>query len=157
MWVLPTPFTNYMLCVPDDSMISLLPTLTPPNPSLPTSHVPPPTAFASLCCTFMKNWVGALSTIPREHPGVNTLVLAYRCSLYICISIYRLSAVRCVLCCMDLGHRCMDSRVPSVPVSMGIRHVVDRRRATPAHTRQQYFNAVDSTNVEGACTGTRAA
>ena len=27
---MPTPFTNYMLCVPDDSMISLLPTLTPP-------------------------------------------------------------------------------------------------------------------------------
>ena len=48
----------------------------------------------------MKNWVGALSTIPREHPGVNTLVLAYICSLYICILIYRLSAVRYVLCFM---------------------------------------------------------
>ena len=45
----------------------------------------------------MKDWVGALSTIPREHPGVNNLVLAYICSLYICILIYRLSAVRCVV------------------------------------------------------------
>ena len=51
----------------------------------------------SLCCTIMKDWVGALSTIPREHPGVNNLVLAYTCSLYICIFIYRLSAVRCTI------------------------------------------------------------
>ena len=47
-----------------------------------------------VCCTIMKDWVGALSTIPREYPGVNNLVLAYICILYICIFIYRLSAVR---------------------------------------------------------------
>ena len=48
-------------------------------------------------CGGVNVWVGALSTIPREHPGVNNLVLAYICILYICIFIYRLSAVRCTI------------------------------------------------------------
>ena len=30
----------------------------------------------------MNVWVGALSTIPREHPGVNNLVLAYMYFVY---------------------------------------------------------------------------
>ena len=52
-------------------------------------------------CTIMKDWVGALSTIPREHLRVNNLVFVYMyfvyMYLYICICIYRLRAVRCTI------------------------------------------------------------
>ena len=54
-------------------------------------------------CTIMQDWVGVLSTIPREHPGLNNFVLAYTCSLYICIFIYRLSAVRCTIMLVWVG------------------------------------------------------
>ena len=67
------------------------------------------------------HWVGALSTIPREHLRVNIhLVFVYMyfvyMYLYICICIYSLRAVRCTIMQDWVG---VLSTIPSVNFNYG--------------------------------------
>ena len=55
------------------------------------------TECRSLCFMFYEGLGRGFVHHTQRASGMNNLVLAYTCSLYICIFIYRLSAVRCTI------------------------------------------------------------